>query len=106
MNDLWLFKFQQEALPEIVREFNPKRIIVFGSRAQGKAHQESDLDVILISSYFQDIPFLKRMAMVLKKVRFPKHIDYLCYTEEEFEKLKHTSSILSDAMENYIELAA
>ena len=106
MNDGIAKKWLKQALPEILSEFNPQKVIVFGSRVQGKAHRESDLDVIFISSYFQGVPFLKRMAMVLKRVRFPKHIDYLCCTEEEFEKLKHTSSILSDTMENSIELAA
>jgi hypothetical protein len=45
------------------------------------------------------------MALVMKSARFKKHVDYLCYTPEEFERLKNTSSILRDAVGNAIEVA-
>ena len=77
--------------------------MLFGSRAQGKAREESDLDVIIISDEFRNIPFIKRMTTIRRAVRFPKHVDYLCYTPEEFENIKTTSSIVMDALEAYEE---
>ena len=71
MNDLWIEKFRREALPGLSREFKPDKVIAFGSRIRGTAREESDIDVILVSSYFNDIPFLKRMPLVLRKVPFP-----------------------------------
>jgi hypothetical protein len=45
------------------------------------------------------------MARVLEVVRFPKHIDYLCYTPEEFARIQSTSSVVGDAMRNHLEVA-
>lgn len=104
MADKWIEEFKRVALPILTEEFKPKKVLVFGSRARGVATEESDIDVIVVSSFFADIPFLKRMPLVLRKIRFPKHVDYICYTEQEYEKLKTESSVIMDAMENSIEL--
>ncbi|TFG05404.1 MAG: nucleotidyltransferase domain-containing protein [Promethearchaeota archaeon] len=104
MTDPWIKKFQQETLPKIIAEFNPQKIILFGSRVRGDARKDSDIDVIIIASQFEKIPFLKRMPFLLKQFPFPKHIDYLCYTPQEYEKIKNTSSLIIDALENAIEI--
>lgn len=106
MIDYWIEKFQKEALPEIIKAFKPVKVLIFGSRAKGMAKEDSDIDVIVISSYFTDMPFLKRMPTILKKVPFPKHVDYICYTPEEYEKIKEESALLLDAVENSIEILA
>ena len=105
MVDHWVEKFRKEALPKLVEEFKPEKVILFGSRVRRTAKKDSDIDVILISSYFVNIPFLKRMPLVLKKVRFLKHVDYICYTPEEYERMKEESSTIKDAIENSIEIA-
>ena len=97
-------RYQKEALPILVKEFNPIRVLFFGSRVKGSATKDSDLDVIVVSSVFQNIKFVKRMPLVLKKVRFPKHVDYLCYTKEEYEKIKDESAIVMDALRHSIEI--
>jgi predicted nucleotidyltransferase len=103
--DAWLEKFRKEALPLIIHQVQPEKVFVFGSRAHGTANEESDLDIIIISEWFQGIPFLERMPMILNRVPFAKHVDYLCYTPEEFRKVKQTSSILIDALSDPLELA-
>ncbi|NOZ59361.1 MAG: nucleotidyltransferase domain-containing protein [Euryarchaeota archaeon] len=105
MGDVWLDRFKREALPRIVREFKPVRVIFFGSRVKGGAREDSDIDVIIISEAFRDVPFLRRMERVLKVARFPKHVDFLCYTPEEFERIKKSSAIVKEAMEEYVEAA-
>jgi hypothetical protein len=103
--DPWVEKFKVEALPAIIRQLRPERVLIFGSRARGTASEESDLDVIIIAREFGDVPFLRRMPMLMKMIPFPKHIDYLCYTPEEFNRIKNASSILTDALNAPIELA-
>jgi predicted nucleotidyltransferase len=105
MIDYWIGKFQNEALPRLIEEFTPKKVIIFGSRVRGTAKKDSDIDIIVISSYFASIPFLKRMPLVLKKVPFLKHVDYMCYTPEEYERIKNESSVIMDALENSMEIA-
>lgn len=104
MDDVWIKKFKEEVLPKIVEEFHPEKVILFGSCIKGEAKEESDLDVIVVARAFKGVPFLKRMPMVLRKTRFPKHVDYLCYFPEEFERVKKTSSVVMDALENSIVL--
>ena len=103
--DIWLEKFRREALPLIRYHIHPVKVVAFGSRIRGNATEESDIDIIIISDRFREIPFLERMPWMLKHVPFPKHVDYLCYTPEEFERIKNTSSIIIDAMVEPLELA-
>jgi predicted nucleotidyltransferase len=79
-------------------------VLLFGSHAAGTASEESDIDIIIVSDAFRGVPFIRRMTMVLKMARFPRHIDYLCYTPEEFGRISRTSVILQDALTYAIEL--
>ncbi len=98
--DTWLERFKREVLPKLIAEFKPEKILLFGSRIKGTADENSDIDVIVVSNAFANIPFIERMSLILKMIRFPKHIDFICYSPEEFAILKNESSVLMDALEN------
>ena len=98
--DTWLERFKREVLPKLIAEFKPEKILLFGSRIKGTADENSDIDVIVVSNAFANIPFIERMSLILKMIRFPKHIDFICYSPEEFARLKNKSSVLMDALEN------
>ena len=98
MNDMWLDKFKKGVVPKLIQEFAAEKILLFGSRIRGKASEDSDIDVIIVSNFFADIPFVKRMPLILKAIRFDKHIDFICYSPSEFQKIKTTSSIILDAL--------
>jgi len=66
MRDMWLEKFKTEAVPKLKEYFHPQEIILFGSRVRGIADEQADIDVIVIADMFATIPFVKRMALVLK----------------------------------------
>lgn len=104
MADHLIKKYQKEALPILLKEFSPIEVLFFGSRVKGVAEKDSDIDIIIVSSVFENIKFVKRMPLVLKKVRFPKHVDYLCYTQEEYDKIKEESAIIKDALKQSINL--
>lgn len=78
--------------------YNPDQIIIFGLYAKNCAREGSDIDIILVSDAFLNIPFVLRMTDILLKVRFPIHVDYICYTREEFARIKNTSTIIRDAL--------
>ena len=103
MTDPLIKKFQNEALLKLIEEFQPEKIIFFGSRVKGTANKNSDIDIIVISPYFKNIPFLKRMPLILRKVPFSKHVDYICYTKDEYDRIKTESSVIMDALENSME---
>lgn len=90
---------KHEALPVVLREYYPEKVLLFGSRVMGEANEESDLDVIVVSNVFESIPFIRRMAFMLKKVRFAKHIDFLCYAPTEFERIQQTSTVIQDTLQ-------
>lgn len=98
MNDPVIDVFRSEILPKLIEIFQPEDVILFGSRVQGTAHDESDLEVIVVSESFRDIPQHQRFPLVRKKIRTGYSIDYLCYTPEEFERMKTRSSILENAL--------
>jgi len=104
VTDPWVERFRQEVLPALVAALKPSHVILCGSRATGGARPESDLDVIIVAEAFAEIPFVKRMAYVLGIARFPKHVDYLCYTSEEFVRIGEASSVVHSALEECAEL--
>jgi len=45
-----------------------EKAILFGSVAKGEIHQDSDIDLIILSSDFERIDFMKRLIL-LSKIR-------------------------------------
>jgi predicted nucleotidyltransferase len=75
----------EQILRVLVQEYQPQKIIVFGSFAAGKVGEWSDLDLVII----KDTPqrFLARLKEVALLCRAPVGVDYLVYTPQEFEQL-------------------
>jgi uncharacterized protein len=103
--DPWIEKFLEKVLPVPKREVDPEAVLIFGSRMEGRASEHSDINVVVLSDKFRGVPFLKRMPMLHGLARFEKHVDYLCYTVEEFANLKDKSVILRDAAERGVRVA-
>ncbi len=80
------------------------RGILFGSRARGDYLISSDVDLIVISDNFADISFPRRMVFLHEHWDLPYYLEGLPYTEEEFTRLKRTSSVVQDAMRYGIEV--
>ena len=76
-------------LVQMLRRYEPERIILFGSRARGEADEYSDYDVLVIKRTKR--PFLDRLRdMVPYLVEFDRPADILVYTPEEFERMRET----------------
>jgi predicted nucleotidyltransferase len=72
----------QEMVTHILQTGNPRKIVLFGSRAAGQARTDSDYDLLLIET--SDLPRYKRSARyrrALTGVGSPK--DILVWTPEE-----------------------
>jgi uncharacterized protein len=78
-----------EMVQTIVREVDPERIYLFGSRARGDARQDSDVDLLIVvsepfgskHSRFQEI---NRVYRALSSFRIPS--DVLLYSSDEFAR--------------------
>jgi len=85
----------QEMTTIIVREIDPKQVILFGSQARGLARSDSDLDFLIV----QDHPFVpgqtRRQQMVRLwrlLARFPVSQDILVYTPDEVEEWRESKN--------------
>lgn len=62
-------KVQQKKIVEFIKKFlkskniNVSKIILFGSRIYGKAHKDSDVDVLIISKNFEGKSLFKKVNM-------------------------------------------
>lgn len=86
------------------KEFPISRMYFFGSRASGKHKKYSDIDLIIVSPKFRKLDFFKRGAKMYNYWDLNYPVDFLCYTPEEFNKLKKQITILREAVKNGIEI--
>jgi len=96
-------KNQDKAIKEFISRvkgrFQPKEVLLFGSRARGNHWKGSDYDIAIISEKFKDIDFRERIIMVYELVEEPLNVEVLCYTPEEFEKRKDELCIVRKIFE-------
>ncbi len=79
----------EEMTKTIVETAKPRKVVLFGSRARGNAHSESDIDILVI----EDEPFgpgrsrRKEMARLWHALsRFDMAKDILVYAREEVKR--------------------
>jgi len=89
-----------EIIRKIASNYQPEKILLFGSYASGKAREDSDLDFIIIKK--TNIPKNKRGREVRKHLLGSKiPMDLKVYTPEEFENEKDSElSFVNSALKN------
>jgi len=105
--DKYANKRVMELLSQYLKKVNKKFKIeqaIFGSRARDDWVLNSDVDLILISKDFKDIPFRKRMSEVIGYWDEYIDLEVICYTPEEFDKLKNQITIVKKAVKEGIEI--
>ena len=97
-----------ELLKEFKRKLSKKipinKLILFGSRANGKPHRWSDFDLIVVSEKFKGIVSYRRAIGFYLVWDLDYPVDFLCYTPEEFNKLKNQITIVKEAVKEGIEI--
>ncbi len=85
---------------KIVAEFQPEKIILFGSYAWGTPHKDSDVDLLVVKQS-QERPF---RAITLRKILWGTRVpvDLLVYTPSELKKGIHDDGnlFLKDVEDN------
>jgi len=89
---------------KISRDIIIQRFILFGSRAIGKSHKYSDIDLIIVSPEFRKLDFIQRGLKMYEYWDLKTPVDFLCYTPEEFQKLSKQITLVSKAIKEGIEL--
>lgn len=68
---------------QIVKKYKPEKIILYGSFAYGKPHQDSDVDLLIVKE--TKFPRVKRIKKVLMKVESNLPLEPLVYTPKELD---------------------
>jgi len=86
----------------VSRDIPIKRMIFFGSRATGTYKQDSDIDLVVISSKFREQKYRRRSLVLYNNWNLDYPVDFLCYTPEEFEKESKRITIVREAVKGGI----
>ena len=69
-------------------EIGVEKVLLFGSTAKGERHRNSDVDLIIVSSTFENMPEPKRLGFLQHRWRFIEDLEAVAYTPTEFEQVK------------------
>jgi len=101
-------KLVLKKVKELKRMKKFDRVILFGSYARRDFNEDSDVDLIILDKRFKHKNVFDRSKGLWilwhKKLKVGLPVDFLCYTPEEFEKLKTRVSIVSEAVREGIEV--
>jgi len=88
-----IFKRIKELADSIKKEFDAE-VYLFGSFAKDEFNEGSDIDIIVVGNFEGKMPV--RIGKILEMTDLP--IEPLCYTYQEFNKLKRENSFIKDIL--------
>lgn len=95
----------KDFIKRVKKKFKIEKAIFFGSRARGDYFKDSDYDLILVSSDFENIFFTKRIAMMYEFWKFsPIEIEPFCYTPSEFKIKSKELGMVRQAIKEGMEM--
>lgn len=81
---------------------HPQQILLYGSYASGKAHEWSDIDLVVISKDFEKIHPIKRLEILsLATWKLKAPIEALGYTPQEIAERGKDSIIWEEIQSNH-----
>lgn len=78
------------------------KVLFFGSRVEGTATKDSDVDLVIVSTAFRNVNYIKRASSMYDFWHLRIPVDFLCYTPEEFRKLSKRITIVQYAVKHGI----
>ena len=99
-----LLKELKKFKKDLSNDLPVQKMILFGSQAKGKAHQWSDIDLLVVSNKFKKIKPYQHARDFYDHWTVGKPVDFLCYTPEEFNKLKKNLTLVRVIVNEGIEI--
>lgn len=89
------YKEEIKRLLDSLRPYQPKKVVLFGSAAEGRLSKESDLDILVIKDTKQ--PFWQRQKKIAQLLEADVSVDAFVLTPQEVEKaLKDVQPFIYD----------
>lgn len=85
-------------LERLSRRVRISEAIAFGSTVRGDRLKESDIDLIIISEDFAQMPFPERLGLLQLDWDNAPDLEAFGYTPDEFERFKNQTVILREAV--------
>lgn len=85
--------------------FRFDKVILFGSAADGKMREDSDVDLVIVSKNFEGKKFHERPVELYLKWDLDVPVDFLCFTPKEFNEKKGGVNIVSHALKHGISIS-
>jgi len=87
INQSLLLNIEQDVVQDIIKKFDPDKILLFGSYAYGNANEDSDIDFLVVMSQPPKLQnaYLK-IAEISQRLLIP--IQILFIDKERFEETK------------------
>ena len=89
---------------DLAKRYRLQRFFLFGSRARNEELLTSDVDLIVVSQDFADLKFRERPPVVLELWPDVVDLNALCYTPEEFERMKQLIGVVQDAAKDALDI--
>jgi len=84
---------------QIATEFNPEKIILYGSQAYGKPTAESDIDLLVVMPY-EGSPF-RQAGEIVKRLQVWMPVDLIVRSEKEIkQRLKIGDEFMREILEH------
>jgi predicted nucleotidyltransferase len=81
-------------LPIIRDQYQPEKVIAYGSFAHGTTHEWSDLDIAIVKK--TNRKFLDRLQDVMMLTRSKISTEFVVYTPEEFQIMARDNYFIRD----------
>lgn len=88
----------------LAKDVPVQKMILFGSQTKGKTHKWSDVDLLIVSTKFKKVKPYKRARGFHDHWTIDKPVDFLCYTPEEFNKLKKSITLVQEIIKKGVEI--
>lgn len=84
----------EEITRRLVAEFQPERVILFGSHAWGNPTDDSDVDLMVIVPSSDEKPVRRAIRARRSLLAVDVPMDILVKTHQEFERYRHVKASL------------
>ncbi|MFW6156289.1 MAG: nucleotidyltransferase domain-containing protein [Armatimonadota bacterium] len=79
----------EDALEQIIEMAQPRSVILFGSWAEGRAGDESDVDILVVADAERPFHLAARLMPIVRDRLQGRRADVVVITPEEWERLRN-----------------